>query len=610
LPGLFGFTFKKGDKQSLRSIGETMKSLMTYKKSYVCDDILLDNYVCAGRVHPNVIQKEKQPLCINNNSYLWLDGELYDTERYSLEHSAGGIKDPEILANQYIKNYQHNSDWKFLSDIEGAYSVVIWDRDRRQIHLISDRYSTVLLFWTYTQGVFIWGTELKIFTAHPNFQIQIDRDAVDEFINLGMMIGDKTYFKNVYRIPAASVITYTIDSHIVSTKKYWWWDQISTLSSAIAPVEICDELGERFKKSVKDRLRTEEKIELSLSGGVDSRAILAALPERQPPVIAYTFGRPDSEDVIIAKKYARLKGIQHKVTNLTIDNWLQGRIKCIWWMDGLFDMQHMHGASGNESTEDSGGIALVGLFAEVLKGRAWFVDMDKIDQFIYSKQKAGYIGNSDKVVSRYVDYIRSVGSSHVYTMDSYIKNFSTYGLRLGIVDGSQIRTPFSAYNVLDFVYSIPSEMMRTPDIYHGMLLLKFPQYFRGIHCRLLDVPTENMHKITYTYNRISNGIRLRAKRCGIIKPRSKHLAAYSDWLRTGIGYIAYNKILNNKNALYKEYVHDVSISKYFDEHMSGTDKTQFLSRCFTFEVWLQQLINNKYRDYINETDFQNIKLIQ
>jgi asparagine synthetase B (glutamine-hydrolysing) len=80
-----------------------------------------------------------------------------------------GSRIRNILANQYIKNYQHNGDWKFLSDIEGAYSAVIWDQERKLIHLISDRYSTVLLFWTYTQEVFIWGTELKDIHRSPKF---------------------------------------------------------------------------------------------------------------------------------------------------------------------------------------------------------------------------------------------------------------------------------------------------------------------------------------------------------------------------------------------------------------------------------------------------------
>lgn len=600
MPGLFGFYRNTIENPESIRIAEEMRTSLVHKRSYVQEEIFLDEYICAGRVHTNVIQKEKQPYGNNKGVYVWVDGEFYGLNVPSATNKGQKTSDPQILADMYTENRGKNPDWKFLRNIDGTYTAVIWDKDNKKIHLISDRYSSQLLFWTLTNGLFIWGTELKIFPVHPEFSVNIDRESAEEFISLGIMVGDNTLFKNVTRLPAATVISFDVDSAAVSTQRYWWWDQVPSLGSGISPEDLCEELGNRFIKSVADRVHGDCEIQLSLSGGVDSRAILAALPNTDKPVYLYTFGRKESEDVKVASKYARIKGLPHNIRDIRVDNWLQGRIKCIWWIDGMFDSQNMHGASGELDDNPPPTIALTGLFAEVVKGMFWFLDYNEIDKYIAAKESVGNIYFNANIIERYKSHIHSVASSHIFTMDSYIKNFTAYGRRLGIIDGTQIRVPFSGNSFLEYVYSIPPHLMKTPDIYHAMLLLKFPKYFRGIQFRNITVRSDIHHKIAYTYIRFKNAGISRAIRYGMYRPKSKHMASYPEWLRTGIGREYFNKMLNNERALYREYIPDISVSKYFNEHLAGKNYTDLLTRSFTFEVWLQQILNKKYRNSLDE----------
>jgi asparagine synthase (glutamine-hydrolysing) len=102
--------------------------------------------------------------------------------------------DPDRLADAYVRSREQYSSGDFLKEIEGLYSAVIWDK-KKQVHLISDWYCTMLLYWTKVDGVFIWGTKLTVFPAHPKFSAVIDTLAIEEFISLGIIITDRTYFE-------------------------------------------------------------------------------------------------------------------------------------------------------------------------------------------------------------------------------------------------------------------------------------------------------------------------------------------------------------------------------------------------------------------------------
>src|SRR5665648_996009 len=86
-----------------------------------------------------------------------------------------------------------------------------------------------------------------------------------------------------------------------------------------------DELGRLLIHAVAERAQPEERVAVSLSGGLDSRAIVAATAPRDEALPAVTFGRPGCVDIAIARRVAALKGACHEVVSITSDNWLAPR---------------------------------------------------------------------------------------------------------------------------------------------------------------------------------------------------------------------------------------------------------------------------------------------
>lgn len=89
-------------------------------------------------------------------------------------------------------------------------------------------------------------------------------------------------------------MTFRLAEGRLAQQTYWSWDEIAPIAGN-NPRELADELGTRFRTAVERR--TTRQTGLTLSGGLDSRAILAAMPHAPK---TFTFGRPNSADVRLA----------------------------------------------------------------------------------------------------------------------------------------------------------------------------------------------------------------------------------------------------------------------------------------------------------------------
>ena len=76
---------------------------------------------------------------------------------------------------------------------------------------------------------------------------------------------------------------------------------------------------------------------------MDSRAILAAIPEEYRPLHAFTFGRKNCGEIKIAGIASAIKGAAHHQMILDSNDWVSSKFNGIWKSDGSVSLKHMHG---------------------------------------------------------------------------------------------------------------------------------------------------------------------------------------------------------------------------------------------------------------------------
>lgn len=570
MPGLIGFTRKPNDRKD--DVLRSMQELMRHQPFYVEDPHFCDDYVCATRTHKDVVQRGEQPFR-DEGVHVWLKGEFCNREK--LVRFAGSnareLSDPGLLAQLY----QNEADFGFLREIDGIYSAVIYDTIANRVHLITDRYGIGYLYWTVCDRRLLWGSETKVFLAHPRFKPLIDPQTVQDFTSAGYAIGNRTWFDGVELVPPGTVVSWDIREEKLDKKVYWSWDDIGLLDQPIDENEVSEELGRLWIDAVRRRTHMEGgKVGITLSGGLDSRAILAAMPNPGYPIHAVTVGDERCEDVRIARKVARLKSAVHHVYSIDGDNWLNLRPNAVWWSDGHLAMNHLHGC----------------------------VVIDKIGA-LFDINMSGIAGGPI-MGGLYVS--RSNGNRHEeFTMLSgKARRFSPCMVQSIDDVFFDSRIPFLDNALVEMIMSVPGEYRDTHSIYSRTLLANFPEFYKRIRWQKTGLPigASSFKKSVKGY---SDGVvhvadrvlqKLTSDRLGL--GRNQQFHDYANWLRRDPGKRFVEQILTSPTRLYPEFIDGQSVVDLWTTHQEGRNRARRLLHYVTFEVWLQQVFEGRYRSSI------------
>jgi len=568
-----------------------MQDLITYEASYVRDDLFIDPFVCATRSHTNIIQRRPQPhrrdgVCI------WLDGEFCNRQELASRCEAATDDDLEILHTLF----RGSRDFSFLRTIDGFFSAVVYDTNTGKLHLITDRYGLRRLYWTVHRGLLWWSSELKPALALPGFEPRIDRRAIQEFLSIGCLLEDRTWFEGVELLPSATVLTWDTRDGGFCTVRYWWWDQIRPCTGRIDELEVAEELGRLFVDAVERRCPRGKRVGLTLSGGLDSRAILAAMPDHGYPVHAVTFGRPGCDDIRIAAAAAKLKGAAHHVVEIGPGNWLTPRITGVWWTDGEQDLMHMHAMAARDVIRAAFDINLNGFAGDLILGGSHLLAGPRCEH--PKQQVAAFMGCEPGLIESFEAY------SHLRTLDFFflqnrVRRFTYCGTR-NLLTSTEQRKPFYDTRLVDFVYSLPDRVRMHGRIYKRMLLSAFPEYYRHIPWQRVGACIGAPRPVVKALHALERARRLAfplGRRLGvpITPPHPRGMVNYPAWIRAEPAHSFFDSVLNDPDALYRAYLPSERVRDAWEKHLGGEDFSSFLCRHLTFEIWLHQVFTGKFR---------------
>ena len=568
MPGLVGLTIGSTASAQAQAALQAMQAAIRHYNTYAVDTPYCDTALCATRCHTTTLQPAAQPHG-DDGLFVWLEGEFYNRTEIDPDAST----DPQLL----LTLYRQETFRKRLGEIDGLYTAVVYDAPAQQLHLISDRYGLRPLYWTVHQQNLAWASEAKALWALPGFSLRIDRRALDVFLGVGYLHDNLTWFEGIQRLPAACVLTWDLRAGTSTTQRYWWWDKIVPIYQPNED-ELAAELGALFTAGVERRCQPPERVGLVLSGGLDSRAILAALPDTSFPTL--TFGRANSPDSRIAARAADLKGVEHHCFDIDAENWLAPRLDSVWWSDGMLDLMHMHSIEAVQHIKSLFTFSLNGAGGDGLAGGGHLFDAADLAHHLEYRLGVDTTAHPD-LLADLESYFARLGSAHAFYVDHRMRSFGLFALMLGTFHGLEYRLPFMDNNFQQLLYAVPDHLKRGNHLYRKMLLHAFPQFYRRIPWQSTGVPI--------TWPRWAGRAR-RALRRG-----NTSFVDYANWLRQEPAHSLIGKILHNPAALYPEYIPRQEVHRAWQEHSDHSDRSAVLCRYLTFEVLLQQVFEKKWR---------------
>lgn len=560
MPGLVGIT--GAERAQARVVVSRMQNFLAYDASRHKDRIFCDEHLCATRAHSNILQQQPQPYS-KERIHVWLDGEFYNFKELSkIASQSNGT--PVNAAEVLLTFYQRHDDFDFLKNIDGIYSAVIYDQARGKVLLISDRYGLRHLFWTSANGEFAWSSEVKAMLAVPNFKPKIDPVSLDNFLRVGNLLGDRTWFDGVELLSAGTVLIWNLNERSLDKYRYWSPDEIKQLSGRTDEVELAEELGRLFRSSVERRTIQGGRVGLTLSGGLDSRAILAAMPDTEKPIQVLTFGKEGCEDSKIASIAAAQKGAKHRTVEITAANWLTPRVEAVWKTDGELDLMHMHVLSIITAVKKHFDISLDGCGANGIIGDGWM-----------GLQMSGAAEYIDTRTRRFLILGPTVVRSHI-----------------------EERFPFFDNNFLELALAAPEDYKKNNRIYRMMLLKTFPSFFRNIPWQRTGSPIKWPNRREGFEKRIltkKNRVLDVLSACGLLSRTNRGYADYANWVRQEPARTIFQDMLGNPSALYTQFISRERVMSCLAGHFGGRDHSEYLGRILTLEIWLQQVFESRFR---------------
>ena len=234
-----------------------------------------------------------QPMLDEGNGLcIVLNGEIYNYQELRLELSAKGHvfrsqSDTEVVLSAY-------KEWgtDCLSRLNGMFSFAIYDRMKQHVFMARDRAGEKPLFYSLSSGTLRFASELKGIMADPEFPRWIYREALDCYLAMGYVLGERCILQGVKKLPPAHAMLFDMQSGQGKGWRYW---QLPALKSpTIDEHTLLNELEVLLQDSVCRQLVADVPVGILLSGGVDSSLVTAMAVRAKQKIRTFTVRFPGS----------------------------------------------------------------------------------------------------------------------------------------------------------------------------------------------------------------------------------------------------------------------------------------------------------------------------
>jgi hypothetical protein len=199
-------------------------------------------------------------------------------------------------------------DVSSLRDAHGIFALAHYKPRTASLTLISDKCAVRPLYFWVSEDFVVFASALRILESCALVPKKMDLRGVTEIVALGSALGDRTPYMDIFRLRPAEAIEITKDK--VSYKTYWRWDQISPSSEP--ETARLKAVHQKFNEATNRRMRGDKSTTAFLSGGLDSRIVVASLRQNKVKVHTVNFALAGTQDQAFGDQFAGCVGSIHQ----------------------------------------------------------------------------------------------------------------------------------------------------------------------------------------------------------------------------------------------------------------------------------------------------------
>jgi len=478
MPGLSGMISKLPQQSCIDNV-KTMVEVMQHEDFYTYgmhsapDTFTHVGWSCYKTSFTDClpIYNEHRDIILFLAGEVFLDADLIHNLKSARHEFSDGNASYLVHLYEELRN-------KFFETLNGSYSGVLIDCRLKKSFLFNDRFGMHRLFVHHGKKGVFFSSEAKALLAVLAECREFDPKGLVEILTCGCTISDHSLFKDVEVLPGGALIEFVQGSQMCKTKYFDCkaWETQPSLSKE----DFFIRFTETLSKAARRQNSGDMPVAVSLTGGFDSRMLMACLSPSQGSLPCYTFGSiyRDTFDVQVARQVSKACGQPHHVLVLGkefIENLASYLERAVFVSDGYLGLPGAAELYANTLSRKIAPVRLTGNWgSELLRGVRAFKFAAPVNGFLHpdlyqyiEETKVSFLQLSRMQKVSFAAFVQAPQQS--------------YG-RIAI-ERSQIipRTPFLDNDVVKCLYQAPENV-------NGFALSE--SIIAYYHPDLLNIPTD------------------------------------------------------------------------------------------------------------------------
>jgi asparagine synthase (glutamine-hydrolysing) len=434
---------------------------------------------------------------------LVFSGEEYPEPGKIQAMKAAGHSIDASEAAYLVHRYEDEPD--FPKQLNGRFHGFVADCARKKAMVFNDRYGLARLYYHEAKDGFYFAAEAKaILKVRPELRVA-DSRGIGEYIVCGCVLENRTLFPDIQVLPPGSAWTFA-GGKLEKKSPYFEpseWEQLEPLKRET----YYEHFRDIFVRNLPRFFEGSEQIGCSLTGGLDTRIIMAWRNPAPGTMPCYTFGSMyrDNEDVKLARRVAEICHQKH-VTIPTGEEFLSQFAhyaeRTIYMTDATVDTSRAPDLYLNEKARLQAPIRMVGTYgSEMLLHAVMFKAVEPVAG-LYNRELLPEIQRATRT---YDDSRRGHPVTFIAFRQSPWHHYGVLGLEQSQVG---VRTPYLDNDLVRTIYQSPgpvavNEESRLRLIRDGNLALAQLRTDRGLGDEqnpVLHQLLEFLFKAEYAYD--------------------------------------------------------------------------------------------------------------
>ncbi len=258
------------------------------------EDFYVDGNIALGHRRLAILDTSvlgSQPMQSKNGEWVVVfNGCIYNylelkSQLKSLGHTFVSTTDTEVIT-EGLAAYGVS----FFEKFDGMFAIAAWHIPSKTLYLSRDRFGVKPLYYWMNGKTILFASEIKAFMAHPDFRVEINHDALNEYFTFQNLFDFQTLFKGVTMLPPANTVK--VDSSNVQTIKHnsWWNYDFSDTDENMSFEDAKLETERLLKNAVAKQMIADVPVGSYLSGGMDSGSLTAIASQHVKRLTTFTAG--------------------------------------------------------------------------------------------------------------------------------------------------------------------------------------------------------------------------------------------------------------------------------------------------------------------------------